>query len=183
MVFYSLLVSVSLFVLAGTIAYIFLCGFIWGAGFQPTPTKEIDRAAALLDLHEGSLVLDLGSGTGTVLIRLAEKFGARCIGFEIDPLKVWWSRLRIRMKGLPERIEIRRENLLFADISNADVVYVFLSNDTKIMKRLEVKLLNEIKHNGKVVSFVHRFKEWESEFNEGRLYVYSPSMQRMERLT
>ncbi len=178
MVNFSLLISITLFGLAGVIGYVFLSGFAWGAGFQPTPRREIESVNALLNLDAKSLVLDLGSGTGSVLIRFAEKSGAKCVGFEIDPLKVWWSRLRIRMKRLSEKIEINRENLLSADVSKADVVYVFLSSETKIMTQLGTKLLREMKPGGKIVSFIHRFEGWEPEFNVGKMHVYSISEER-----
>jgi tRNA A58 N-methylase Trm61 len=174
--FAQLLISFSLFALAGFVTYIFLSGFIWGAGFQPSSLKEVDQIIPILNLHSDSVVLDLGSGSGAVVIRFAEKCGAICQGFEIDPIKVWWSRVRIAKRGLSKKIQIRRENLMSADVSKADVVYLFLSNNTKIMKQLETKLAKEMKPSAKIVSYVHRFKDWTPERRSGEMFIYSPLM-------
>ncbi len=153
-----------------------MSGFIWGAGFEPTPKKDIDTAAKLLGLKDGMLVYDLGSGTGDVVIHLAKKYKVKCIGIEVDPIKAWISRLRIaRSKGLRDSIEIKRANFLETDLSKAEVIYVFLSGGTKIMKKLEEKLsiekLDNI--NPKIASYVHTFPDLKEESASGDIRVYS----------
>jgi SAM-dependent methyltransferase len=171
-------IGILLYVLAGFFAYFFLSGFIWGAGFEPTRKKDIDTAAKLLGLREGMLVYDLGSGTGDVVIHLAKKYKVKCVGIEIDPLKAWISRVRIsRSRKLRDLIEIKRGNFLNVDLSRAEVIYVFLSGGTHIMRKLEEKLSNEKQDsiNLKIASYVHSFPDLKEEYASGEIRVYSVS--------
>jgi ribosomal protein L11 methylase PrmA len=172
----EVLIAIVLFIVAALLAYFFLSGFIWGAGFQPTPKKDIELAAELLGLKQGMIVFDLGSGTGDVLIHLARKYKVKCVGIEIDPLKVMLSKLRIsRAKDLRTLIEIKRGNFLLVDLSKADAIYIFLFAGTKIMKSLEPKLLRELKEGAKIASYVHSFESWIPEASVGDVRVYSIS--------
>lgn len=172
--FPELVVSLSLYAIAIFFAYFFLSGFIWGAGFQPTPKKDIELAAKLLKLQEGMTVYDLGSGTGSVVILLAKKYKVRCVGIEIDPLKSFLSRLRIaRHRDLKERIEIQRKNFFKADFTKADFVYLFLSGGTLVMGKLAQKLVLELKPGTKIASYVHVFKGVEPDIEEGHVKIYS----------
>ena len=44
--------------LAAVMAYYFLSGFIWGAGYAPTSRKEIEKVARFLDLKAGKTFYD-----------------------------------------------------------------------------------------------------------------------------
>ena len=165
--------SIVLFALAGSIAYLFMSGFIWGAGYYPTSKKEIDSTIRLLNLKEDSTFFDLGSGFGRMIISIAEKCKVNCVGVEIDPLKCAWSRLMIRRKGLSARVKVIRGDLLTANIGEADGIFVFLSNETKIMKKLKDKVEREARPQIKIVSYIHRFRNWVPEEIEGSLYLYS----------
>ncbi len=170
------IVAVTFYVLAAFLGYFFLSGFIWGAGFEPTRRRDIDAAAKLLELHEGMLVYDLGSGTGDVVIQLAKDYKVRCVGIEVDPLKAWITRLRIlKAQKLKNSIEIRRTNFLNANISEADAVYVFLSGGTRIMRNLETKLATELKSGARVASYVHSFPGLKPVSISGDIKVYSPA--------
>lgn len=159
--------------LACIAAYFFLGGFIWGAGYEPTPKKDIDTAAKLLNLKQGMTVYDLGSGTGQVVIHLAKKYMVKCVGIEVDPVKAWISRALIsRQPGLAKMIEIKRNDLFSVDISEADAVYVFLSGGTSIMKRLETKLSSELREGARVASYIHLFRDWTPCSSAGKVRVY-----------
>jgi precorrin-6B methylase 2 len=168
--------AISLYVLAAFLGYFFLSGFIWGAGFQPTPKKELDRVAQLLQLKQGTTVYDLGSGTGQVVIHLARKYKVKCVGIEIDPLKVLITKIRIALaKDVKNLVEIRRANLFSIDISKADVIYLFLSGGTSIMKNLESKLLDETREGAMIVSYVHSFEDWSPALSMREIKIYSLS--------
>ncbi len=166
------LVSLLLFGLGIFLAYFFLSGFIWGAGYYPTPKKEIDHIAKLLNLKEGSTFYDLGSGFGGMIISMAERYNVSCVGVEIDPLKCWWSNMAIRSKKLSRRVSILQENLLDADLQNAERIFIFLSPETRIMARLQEKIFAESKPGTRIVSYVHRFQGWKAEQSLGELHLY-----------
>ena len=104
------ILGIIFYSLAIFLAYFFLSGFIWGAGFEPTKKKDVDTAARLLELKKGMTVYDLGSGTGDVLLHLATKYQVKCVGYEIDPVKFWISKIRISVRRtIKDQIEIKRE--------------------------------------------------------------------------
>jgi precorrin-6B methylase 2 len=162
-----------LYSIVAFVAYFFLGSFIFGAGFQPTPKREIDLAARLVGLQAGTVVYDLGSGTGSVVFYLAEKYSAKCVGIEVDPLRYGISVLKLRFSGaLKDRVSFQRGNLLDCDLSKADVVYAFLSGGTGVMKALESKIQKEMKPGSKIISYVHLFKDWAPEAASGDVRVY-----------
>jgi SAM-dependent methyltransferase len=166
------LLSILLFSLAAFIAYFFLSGFIWGAGYYPTSRKEIDAVARLLELHENSEFYDLGSGYGRMIFAMSEKFGAHSTGVEVDPVKCWWTRREIRRRHLEKKASLLQANFLNVDLSKADAIFVFLTRETKIMEKLFSKISDECKPGTKVVSFEHPFKKWKPAKLEGRLRLY-----------
>jgi ribosomal protein L11 methylase PrmA len=166
------LLSAFLFALAAFLAYFFLSGFIWGAGYFPTSRSEIESVAKLLDVSQTSKFYDLGSGYGMLIIAISEKFGASCVGVEIDPIKCWWTRFAVKRKKLDGRVKVVHSNFLNVDLSGADSVFVFLSGEGGIMDKVRAKVLREMKPGSRVVSFVHKFKTWVPEKIEGRLSLY-----------
>ena len=150
----------------------FATGIPLGAGFQPTPRKAISRAFELCN-PKGKVVYDLGAGFGRVLFEAASAGAALCVGVEADPLKCWWIRREAKRRGLQGTVRVVRANLLRVGLSNADVVFVFLS--PMLMRKLKQKALDEMKPGSVVVSYDHRFRGgWEPEAAdaETRVYLY-----------
>ncbi len=168
----SITVEVALvLVLAATIIVgYFLWTFITGAGYEPVPSKVLARMIELSHPTEGQVVYDLGSGFGRMIIRVAQETGATCKGVEVDPLKVWWTNRAIRSKGLQGKVSVLRSNLLDADVSDADFVFVFLWEG--IMQKLATKALREMKPGSLIVSYYHKIIGWEPETEDQKLRIY-----------
>lgn len=120
---------------------IVLFGFVvfFGAPYVPSKRRDVERAfTELYPLGKNDVLLDIGSGDGTVL-RSAAQQGAKAIGFELNPILVLISRLLSRhFSG----IEVRVANMWHASFpSETTVVYVFgVSRDAS---RLREKLQAE----------------------------------------
>jgi ribosomal protein L11 methylase PrmA len=167
---------VALYSLLAFVAYFFLGSFAFGAGFQPSPRREIDVGARLAGVGKDTVVYDAGSGIGTVALYIAKEYSARCVGIEVDPLRIAISRFRLRMNpALKDRVEFRRGNLLDADFSKADVVYSFLSGGSGIMDSLRQKIMTEAKPGTRVISYCHPFKGWTPSSSSGEIRVYTLS--------
>lgn len=65
-----------------------------GAPFVPLPASVIKNIINLAEVKEGDVFYDLGSGDGRVVIAAALK-GAKAVGIELDPLRVWYSRFAL----------------------------------------------------------------------------------------
>jgi 16S rRNA A1518/A1519 N6-dimethyltransferase RsmA/KsgA/DIM1 with predicted DNA glycosylase/AP lyase activity len=121
--------------------------------FVPTSNGVADAMLELAHVTADDVVYDLGSGDGAIVLRAAEKFGARGVGIEIDPMLVKSANDRARKRGLSEKVTFIQGDLFKADISPATVVTLYLSGS--INRRLAPKLMTELKPGTRVVS--HRF--------------------------
>jgi len=152
------------------IAYVLLSGLIWGSGFEPVPRRQLQYMLEVSGVGRGTRLYDLGSGFGRVVLEAAGSYGAVCVGVEIDPLKSWWSRRQAQKRSLDGRVEIRRKNLFDVDLSQADVAFVFLF--PPMLGKLRDKMLREMPRGSVVVSYSHRFPEWEPELSNRKRGVY-----------
>jgi SAM-dependent methyltransferase len=120
-----------------------------GAPYVPSQRKYIKRAFEnLYPLGPKDVLVDIGSGDGVVL-RMAARFGAKAIGYELNPLLVWLSRLLARPFG--KRIEVRLIDFWFAPLPN-DVTVIYLFAVTRDRKRITRKLQKEVDRIGHPVS-------------------------------
>jgi 16S rRNA A1518/A1519 N6-dimethyltransferase RsmA/KsgA/DIM1 with predicted DNA glycosylase/AP lyase activity len=129
--------------------------------FVPTTNDVADAMLRLANVTADDVVYDLGSGEGAIVLRAAEKFGARGIGVEIDPKLVKTANDRARKRGLADKVTFIEGDLFKADISEATVVTLYLSGS--INRRLAPKLMKELKPGTRIVS--HRFDmyDWRPE--------------------
>jgi len=118
--------------------------------FVPTTGDIADAMLRLARVGPDDVVYDLGSGEGAIVLRAAEKFGARGVGIEIDPALVKTAVERARRRGLSDRVRFVQGDLFKADISEATVVTLYLSGS--INRRLAPKLMAELKPGTRVVS-------------------------------
>jgi SAM-dependent methyltransferase len=167
-----LLVLFVLLAFSVFLAYVIFGGFASGAGYQPVPGKNLEIMLEYSRPDEGKRVFDLGSGFGKIIIEVGTRFKARCTGVEVDSLKVWWTRRRIKAKGLDGFVDVVKANLLSVDLTSADIVYVFLWEG--IMQKLKQKVLAEMKPGSVVVSYYHQFHGWSPEKldEQNKVYVY-----------
>jgi SAM-dependent methyltransferase len=131
------------------------------APYYPTPMAVVEKMLELGELKPGELVYDLGSGDGRVVILAAQKFGARAVGFEIDPPNVVYSRKLIAKLELTDLATIEQKDLTLADFSKPDLLFVYLlpdSND-KIRPLIESKARKGMR----IVAHDFEFREWEPE--------------------
>lgn len=114
--------------------------------------KKTARAMCKLSkVKKGDVVFDLGSGDGESLIVAANEFHAKGIGIEIDPLRVFISRIQIFLSHA--NVSIRRNNLFEQDISKATVVFLYLV--PKTLHRLKPKLLKELKKGTRIITVTY----------------------------
>jgi len=113
----------------------------------------------LARLRQGELLYDLGAGDGRILIEGAREFGARCVGVEIDPERI--VRLKERLAATKVEAKIIEEDLMQVDLSDADVVAIYLSDS--VNARLAPKLSRELKPGARVVSLDYTLPGWKLE--------------------
>lgn len=131
------------------IFYSTVIGFVMGAPFARSGRKEIQTMLNLADVKSGELVVDLGSGDGSILIE-AGKRGTRAVGIEINPFLVCFSRLRVKLSGLSGRVAVKFGDFRKYSLKDADAVFFYLLPDT--VNNLQEKLARELKPNCRIIS-------------------------------
>jgi SAM-dependent methyltransferase len=160
----------ALWALAAFIAYFFLFGLVWGAGYSPTSGRQLAAAAALLQLEEGDTVYDLGSGFGGPLIFFARERRVRAVGTELDPLRREVSVWRVRRLGLSSSVTVLKRNLLDVDLRGSEKVFFYLS--PLLMRRLQEKVGREMPPGSLVASVEHRFPDWKPTESRENVHLY-----------
>jgi cyclopropane-fatty-acyl-phospholipid synthase len=72
--------------------------------------KKIDHILTKIQLQPGQTLLDIGCGWGALVIRAAQKFGARCVGVTLSQNQFDLATERVKAAGLSEQIEIRLQD-------------------------------------------------------------------------
>jgi hypothetical protein len=126
--------------------------------FAPTGQKVVEAMLQLAHVTPRDVLYDLGSGDGRIVIIAAQKFGARGVGIEIQPRLVDISRQSAREGGVADRVTFVEGDLFTADISEATVVTLFLSDGINL--RLGPKLRQELRPGARIVSHQFPIGNW-----------------------
>jgi SAM-dependent methyltransferase len=127
--------------------------------YVPTSMNVVDGMLELARVADDDVVYDLGSGDGRIVIRAAEKYGARGVGIEIDEELVEEARQNADSAGVADRVTFQQGDLFDADISEATVVTLYLLPTINL--RLRPKLFEELAPGTRVVSHDFDMDEWE----------------------
>lgn len=72
--------------------------------------KKIDHILTKIRLRPGQTLLDIGCGWGALVLRAAEKFGAKCVGTTLSQNQFDLAQERVARAGVADRVEIRLED-------------------------------------------------------------------------
>ena len=148
------------------IAIIFLTLFIFAAfflvqfhnilfrGFAPfvsTHQSVIDRITLDAAELKGKKIYELGCGSAKFLSALEKKFPeATLVGIEYSFLP--WLIASIRLAAASSKIKLIKKNIFKINLSDADLIYCYLS--IKTMKELALKFKQECKPGTQIISYV-----------------------------
>jgi SAM-dependent methyltransferase len=130
------------------------------APYVHSPQNVVERMLEVAQVKPGETVYDLGSGDGRVLIAAAQRFQARGVGIELSERAAKASVQRSKELQLDQQIRIVHGNLLEADLSEADVVTIYLL--TKSNDMLRPNLEKYLKVGARVVSHDFEIPGWEA---------------------
>jgi hypothetical protein len=95
------------------------------------PSQQIRGAFASIktgNLQADETLYDLGAGDGRVLLIAAREFHAKAVGIEIGPVQCVLIWLRVVASGFGNHIQVKWGNYLKADLSQADVVFLYATS-------------------------------------------------------
>lgn len=129
--------------------------------FVPTPPETVDEMLCLAGVRDGDVLYDLGSGDGRIPIAAAARYGIRAVGIDIDPQMVATAEENARRAGVAEQASFIQGDLYKADISEATIVTLYLSDGLNLL--LRPKLLRELRPGTRIISHDFRMGDWKPE--------------------
>lgn len=154
------------------ILFLFILPFglvlLYGAPYLPTRRQQAKEALDILDLKEGDIFVDLGSGDGAVLIEAASR-GLICHGYELNPFVWFVSKMRTAKFG--KQVHIYCKNFWNVPLpDDTKAVFVFLLD--KYMPRLDVKLAGELKKGTVLLSYTFQIPGKKVVKKSGAMFLY-----------
>ncbi len=131
------------------------------APYVATPQVVVDRMLELAEVRKDDVVYDLGSGDGRIVITAARRYGARGIGFEIDPNLVRRARNNAGRARVSDVADFRLQDVMTVDLSPASVVTLYLLQDANL--KLRPRLLSQLRPGSRVVSHDFHMGDWAPE--------------------
>ncbi|MCI0345784.1 MAG: methyltransferase domain-containing protein, partial [Chloroflexi bacterium] len=112
----------------------------------------------------GVVVFDLGSGDGRVVIAAAQRYGARGVGVEINPVWVLYARRDAEQAGVTDRVTFRIDDLFAVDLREATVVTLYLL--PWMNRKLAPRFRAELRPGTRIVSHEYGIGDWPPDHSE-----------------
>jgi hypothetical protein len=138
-----------------------------GAPFVPTPMPVVERMLELAKLTPTDVLYDLGSGDGRIVITAAQRYGARGVGIEINPVWVRDARRIAEALGVTDKVTFRIEDLFTIDLREATVVTLYLY--PAMNRRLAPRFVAELQPGARIVSHEYGIGDWPPDHSEEML--------------
>lgn len=132
--------------------------------YVATDEDVVTRMLEMAEVGPGDVVYDLGSGDGRIVITAAQRYGARGVGIEIDPYRVYQARENAERAGVAERVTFREQDLFKADFSDATVVTLYLLPEVNL--KLRPLLFGQLDPGTRVVSHNFDMGAWSPDSTE-----------------
>jgi SAM-dependent methyltransferase len=148
------------------------------APYVNSPEHAIDRMLQLASLKEGETLYDLGCGDGRILIAAASRYKIKGVGIEISEHLAKTAAEKVKKAGLQSQVKIVHADFMKTDLSDANVVTLYLATTANDM--LRPNLERYLKPSTRVVSYDYPIPGWkpiETSATEGRsaqhtIYLY-----------
>jgi SAM-dependent methyltransferase len=122
----------------------------------PTPQELVEKMLDIAKVTPKDYVIDLGSGDGRTVITAAKR-GAKALGIEYNPDMVELSKRNAAKEGVSDKANFVKADLFESDLSQAQVITMFLLPDINI--KLRPKIL-DLKPGTRIVSNSFTMGEW-----------------------
>jgi len=129
--------------------------------FEPTVPEIATALLRLGGVTAHDRLVDLGSGDGRIVVAAALEFGARAVGYEINPRLIAMARERARSAGVEDLACFVHRDLFEADLREASVVTLFLLPEVNVL--LRARLLAQLPPGARILSHTHGMGDWRPE--------------------
>lgn len=140
-----------------------------GAYYLPSNAKQVATILKFVGDDTSKKIADLGSGDGRILVKLA-KHGFQITGYEIDPVLVKITEVKIFLNNLSDKTSVYKKNFWDEDLSKFDVAVLF--GIGHMVGEMEDKLKRELKHGSKIISVRFSFPNLKLLKEDNNVYLY-----------
>lgn len=130
---------------------------MWGPS-QPEIQTEMFKFA---QIKSSDIVYDLGCGDGRVLVQAAKQFGAKGIGYDLDPDKIAAAEKLAKANKVENLVSFKNANMFDQQIGEATVITLYLN--ISVNARLRPKLFQELQPGTRIVSHNWHMGEWKAD--------------------
>lgn len=132
---------------------------IFGGGpFVPTPIRSVKAVLKEAKIKKGDKVYDIGAGDGRFLHFAETLYGAKAVGFEMDPFVYFLARLRQKFWGW--KGQMIHSNFLKHSLRDADAIVCYMLPAT--LAKFQEKFDRELKKGTRVVSYAFHIGTWKT---------------------
>lgn len=118
--------------------------------YVPTPQNVVDKMLVLGKVSKKDIVYDLGSGDGRIVITAAKRYGARGVGYDLNPERIMEATKNAQAARVTDKVSFKNEDLFKANFSDATVVTLYLLPD--VNEKLRPQLWKQLKVGTRIVS-------------------------------
>jgi len=126
--------------------------------YVSSPEETIRKMLDMAQLRRGEVLYDLGCGDGRIVVIATRDYQAKAFGVEIEEGIATAAQQQLKKFNLEEKARIIHGNLFEIDLSEADVVVLYLSLSGN--EKLKPKLERELRPNSRIVSLDIPIKGW-----------------------
>ena len=172
----QMLVALCFFVLVSYFGYV-----LWTMKrelpYVPTPYSIIRRMIALAHIEPHDRVVDLGSGSGRIVLEVARRYPVPVVGVELSPLLLGAARLRQLFTRRRGTVLWKKQDLFTYPLDGVTVVFCFLI--TSVLTRLAPRF-EQLPKGARIVSYkfaIPLSSAWEEEKvligKNDQMYIYT----------
>jgi cyclopropane fatty-acyl-phospholipid synthase-like methyltransferase len=129
----------------------------------PTPDPVVEGMLKLANVTRNDVVYDLGCGDGKIVIMAAQKFGARGVGIDIDPVRIQESNANAAKAGVADRVKFVLGDLFDPAVTIGDATVVTLYLLPSLNDKLQPRLKADLKPGTRIVSHSFAMTDWKEE--------------------
>lgn len=138
------------------------------APYVATPMEVVSKMLEVAAVDSDDVVYDIGCGDGRIVVMAAEKYGARGVGIDIDPLRIDEARKNAKSANVEHLLRFYLGDATTMNFSDATVIALYLLPESNALLR---PLFDEQLEPGvAVVTHNYRIPGWEDK-EVGTFYV------------
>jgi SAM-dependent methyltransferase len=122
------------------------------APWVPSRRRDYERALAFSELKPREVLYDLGCGDGRFLFFAASRIPVLAKGIELVFPLAWLAKFRAWRFTGPGTVNVGWGDLFGADVSDADVVFLFGMPKT-LAGKVRTKLVRELRPGARIISY------------------------------